>query len=121
MTVNLGNNNGLPDLRVCLGDKLFICNRALQRVFVLQSDLPNFYSGFLYPVDATQARHVPHARTSYTYRVLGDIVGLWTYRDVKSNDTATIEVLPSTAHNSSYYASFRHSAAQGAHIAVRKN
>merc|ERR1712072_310319 len=102
-TVTVGLYNGqknLPNIRVCLGDVLIICNHASGRVYMLVGELPNFSSGILFPIDHGRRSGV---KDTYKYWVRGDILGTHVYRDVRSGQNSTIEVMPPTAHNATFY------------------
>ncbi len=100
MRITIGDR--LPNVTACLADRLIFCNISPSgRTYVLSSvDLRGFASGLITPLKAAET---PSLSTSYKYWLVGMKPGVYSYFDLKSRENATLTVLPSSAHNSSFY------------------
>jgi len=100
VTVTLGDR--LPAIKACLGDRVVICNISPSgRTYALASNgLRGFRSGLITPV---KAHETPSLSTSYKYWLVNVRPGVYDYFDLRSKENNTFTVMPSSAHNASFF------------------
>jgi hypothetical protein len=100
VTVTLGDR--LAPIKACLGDRVIICNISPSgRTYALASnDLPRFRSGLITPVKGHES---PSLSTSYKFWVVNVVPGVFSYYDLRSRENNTFTIMPSAAHNASFF------------------